>query len=79
MRRSLGYNCGVADTRFVATGLLGIAAAALCCLTPLLVTLLAVLGLSALIAKLDYVLLPVPVAAVCVGLIVYGLIRRRRA
>ena len=67
----------MADRRLVVTGLAGAATAALCCLTPVLVTLLGTLGLSALVPKLDYVLLPV--AAVCVALLVYGLVRRRRA
>jgi mercuric ion transport protein len=68
----------MADKRLVATGLLGggVAIAALCCFTPLLVTLLAALGLAGLVTKLDYLLLPI--AAVCLGLLVYGLARRGR-
>jgi mercuric ion transport protein len=67
----------VADKRLVATGLAGIAAAALCCFTPVLATLLTALGLSAVVPNLDYVLLPV--AAVSLALLVYGAMRRRRA
>jgi mercuric ion transport protein len=67
----------MADNRLVATGLIGIAAAALCCFTPILVALLAAVGLSAAILMLDYVLLPA--AGVCLVLLVWGLVRRRRA
>jgi len=67
----------MADKRLMTAGLLGIAVAALCCFTPVLVALLAALGLSALVPKLDYVLLPI--AAACLALLIFGLLRRRRA
>ncbi len=58
------------------TGLVGSAVTAICCFTPVLVFLLGLLGLSAVVGYLDYVLLPV------LGgfglLIVYGLIRAKR-
>ena len=44
--------------RRLKVGLIGTAAAALCCFTPVLVVLLGALGLSALVGWLDYVLLP---------------------
>jgi mercuric ion transport protein len=61
----------------VKTGIIGAVIAAVCCATPLLVILLAAIGLSALTGYLDYVL--VPALAVCIGLIGYGLYRQRRS
>ena len=46
------------DATLVTTGIIGTVIAALCCFTPVLVTLLGVVGLSALTGYLDYVLLP---------------------
>ena len=50
---------------------------ALCCFTPLLVALLGVVGLSAVVGKLDYVLLPA--MAIFLAVIIYGLAKRRNA
>jgi len=61
--------------RLVITGLIGAGIAALCCFTPILVGLLAVLGLGALTGYLDYVLLPALAFFLC--LLVYGLIKQR--
>ena len=47
-----------ADNRFIATGIIGTVVAALCCFTPIFVVLLGVVGLSAVLSWLDYVLLP---------------------
>lgn len=44
--------------RLIKIGAIGSAIAALCCFTPVLVWLFAVVGLSALVGYLDYVLLP---------------------
>jgi mercuric ion transport protein len=55
------------------TGLLGSAATAICCLTPLLVFLLGLAGLSFLTPYLDYLLVPLFIVFVAVGL--YGWIR----
>jgi hypothetical protein len=55
----------------------GAAAAALCCLTPILVLLLSAVGLSAITGLLDYVLLPA--MAIFIGIVVYALVRRRPA
>lgn len=63
------------DRNLLRIGILGAAIAALCCFTPLLVGLLAVVGLSAAVGYLDYVLLPA--LAVFVGLTVYALMRQR--
>lgn len=59
----------------VITGLIGAGIAALCCFTPMLVGLLAVLGLGALTGYLDFVLLPALVFFLC--LLAYGLLRQR--
>ena len=62
---------GKRSRRFVITGMLGTVIVALCCFTPLLVGLLAVLGLRALTGYLDFVLLPALVFFIC--LLAYGL------
>ena len=65
------------DQTLIKTGIIGAVIAAVCCATPVLVILLGAVGLSALTGYLDYVLLPA--LAVCIGLIGYGLLRRRRS
>ena len=49
--------------------------AALCCLTPLLAILFGAVGLTAWLAKADYVLMPALI--LCVALIAFGLYRGR--
>lgn len=56
------------------TGIAGSMVAALCCATPILVILLGVLGLSAWVGWLDYVLIPALV--VFVGITIYALRHR---
>src|SRR5574337_517731 len=46
------------------------------CLTPLAVTLLGVIGLAQWTGYLDYVLFPL--LAVCIGLLLFGLARKRQ-
>lgn len=46
------------DRALLGFGLIGTAIIALCCFTPILVVLAAVVGLSAVTGYLDYVLLP---------------------
>ncbi|OGA01559.1 MAG: hypothetical protein A3I00_00870 [Betaproteobacteria bacterium RIFCSPLOWO2_02_FULL_64_12] len=58
------------------TGIIGTAAAALCCFTPVLVILLGTVGLSALTGYLDIVLLPALIFFV--GLTAYAVYRRHR-
>lgn len=58
-------------------GIIGTVIAALCCFTPLLVVLLGVVGLSAWLGWLDYVLFPA--LAVFIGITVYALIRRTKS
>jgi mercuric ion transport protein len=49
--------------------------AAICCATPLLAVPFGAVGLTAWLAKADYVLIPALI--ICVGLIGLGLYRRR--
>lgn len=56
-------------------GLIGTAIAALCCFTPILVVLAGLIGLSAVVGYLDYVLLPA--LAFFIGLTIYAVLRRQ--
>jgi len=58
-------------------GLIGTAVVALCCFTPILVLLFGVVGLSAIVGWLDYVLFPALV--VFVGVTIYAIWKRRSA
>ncbi len=58
------------------TGLIGTVVTAVCCFTPILALLLGVLGLSAAVGWLDYLLLPV--LAGFVGITVYALAKAKR-
>jgi mercuric ion transport protein len=60
------------NTKLIGVGVTGALLSMLCCLTPVLVILLGALGLTAFVAKLDYVLVPVFVASI-------ALVRRRRS
>jgi mercuric ion transport protein len=64
------------DRKLLRIGIGGTAIAALCCFTPVLVVLLGVVGLSAALGWLDYVLLPA--LAFFVGLTIYAVYRRRK-
>jgi len=64
------------DATLIRTGAVGAVIAAVCCATPVLVIALGAVGLAAVAAYLDYVLLPA--LAVCLGLIGYGLHLRRQ-
>jgi len=58
------------------TGIAGTVVAALCCATPILVVTLGVLGLSAWVGWLDYVL--IPALAVFIGITILALHRRAK-
>jgi len=62
------------DKGILTTGIAGTVIAALCCFTPVLVILFGVVGLSAIVGYLDYVLLPA--LAFFVLLTIYALWRR---
>jgi len=64
------------DATLIKSGAVGTVIAAVCCATPVLVIALGAVGLAAVAAYLDYVLLPA--FAVCLGLIGYGLYLRRQ-
>ncbi|WP_299635795.1 mercury resistance system transport protein MerF [uncultured Ruegeria sp.] len=62
--------------KLLKTAVIGTVIAALCCFSPLLVGLLGVVGLSAVVGYLDYVLMPA--LAVFILITIYALIRRAR-
>ena len=64
------------EKRMLRLGVVGALVAAICCFTPLLVALLATVGLSALVGWLDFVLLPA--LAIFAALAVYGGVRVSR-
>ena len=59
----------------ITTGAIGAILAAICCMTPVLVVMFGAVGLTAWLAKADYVLIPALV--LCLALVVLGLYRRR--
>lgn len=64
------------DRKLLTTGIIGTGIAAVCCFTPVLVVLLGVVGLSAAVGWLDYVLMPALV--LFIGLTVYAVYRRQK-
>jgi mercuric ion transport protein len=64
-------------TKLIATGAIGAVVAAVCCATPILAVVLAAVGLSAVTGYLDYVLLAA--IAICIGVMIYGLTKRKPA
>jgi mercuric ion transport protein len=65
----------VDDRSLIAIGSIGTLLAAMCCATPLLGVLLGAIGLTAWLAKADYVLMPV--LLLCPALLGLGLYRGR--
>lgn len=66
-----------ADRALITTGSIRAIIAAICCATPLLAVLFATLGLTAWLAKADYVV--IPALAICLALLGVGLYRRHTA
>jgi mercuric ion transport protein len=64
------------DKSLLKVGVIGTIIAALCCSTPVLVVLFGIMGLSAVVGYLDYILLPA--LAVFVLITIYAVIRRAR-
>ena len=64
------------NNALLATGLIGTIVVALCCFTPILVVLLGIVGLSALVGWLDFVLFPA--LAFFIGPTIYALWRRQK-
>lgn len=65
------------NTKLIGTGVAGALVSMLCCFTPLLAVLLGALGLTAFVAKLDYVLVPIFLASI--GLVIFAFARRKRS
>jgi mercuric ion transport protein len=65
------------NSKLIGTGVAGAVLSMLCCVTPALALLVTAVGLTAFIAKLDYVLVPTFVASV--ALVIFALVRRRRS
>jgi mercuric ion transport protein len=65
------------DRKLIWTGGIGTVVAAVCCFTPVLVVLLGVVGLSAWLGWIDYVLFPA--LAAFLAILIYGIWRRQRA
>jgi mercuric ion transport protein len=63
------------DRTLITTGIVGAVVAAVCCATPLLAIVFGALGLTAWLAKADYVLIPALILSL--GLIGFNLYRRR--
>ncbi len=63
------------DRKLIGLGIIGTVIAALCCFTSILVVGAAVVGLSAIVGWLDYVLFPA--LFFFIGLTVYAVYRRR--
>ena len=61
------------DRKLLSIGVIGTVVAAACCFTPVLVVLVGVVGLSAIVGWLDYVLFPA--LAIFIGITVYALVR----
>jgi len=64
------------NDRLLKMSIIGTVVIALCCFTPILVVLFGIVGLSALVGYLDYVLFPA--LAVFVLITIYAVIRRAR-
>lgn len=66
----------MSEKKLIWSGGVGAIVTAICCFTPALVVLLGVLGLSAWLGWIDYVLFPA--LAIFLGMTGYGLFLRRR-
>jgi len=66
-----------ADRALITTGTVGTILATICCATPLLAVLFGALGLTAWLAKADYIV--IPALLICLALLGVGLYRRRAA
>ncbi len=65
------------DKDLLKIGIIGTVIAAICCFTPILVILLATVGLSAVLGWLDFVL--IPALLIFMGITAYALWKRRSA
>jgi mercuric ion transport protein len=65
------------NTKLIGAGVAGAVLSMLCCVTPVLALLLSAAGLTAFVAKIDYVLVPAFVASI--ALVIFALVRTRRS
>jgi mercuric ion transport protein len=65
----------MSDRALITTGVAGAMVAAVCCATPILAVVFGAVGLTAWLAKADYVLIPALI--LCLGLAGFGLYRKR--
>ena len=65
------------DRSLIATGGVAAVLAAICCATPILAVLLGAIGLTAWVAKADYIVMPVLVVGI--ALVGFGRYRRQSA
>jgi mercuric ion transport protein len=65
----------LSDRTLIKTGGIGTVVAAICCATPILAIVFGALGLTAWLAKADYVV--IPALLICLALLGIGLYRRR--
>ncbi|MBI3433601.1 MAG: mercury resistance system transport protein MerF [Proteobacteria bacterium] len=65
------------DRTLIATGAVGTTIAAICCATPIVAVILGAAGLTAWIAKADFVLIPALI--ISLGVLGLGIYRRRAA
>ena len=65
------------NRRLLRIGIIGSVITAVCCFTTVLVSLLVVVGLSAALGWLDYVLFPA--LFIFIGITIYAVHRRRKA
>src|SRR5262249_48379835 len=70
-----GVEPAMRDRTLITTGAIGAVLAAICCMTPLLVVVFGAVGLTAWLAKADYVLIPALI--LCLALVAFGLYRGR--
>jgi len=66
----------MSNNRLLKFGAIGTATVVVCCFTPMLVVLLAAMGLSAVAGVLDYALLPL--LGVFMVITVYALVKRQQ-
>ena len=66
----------MSEPKLLATGIVGMVVAALCCLSPTLVVLLGAVGLSAAVGYLDYALFPAMI--LFIALTIYAVLKHRK-
>ena len=65
------------NDKLLRVGVIGTIVAAVCCFTPILVVVVGIVGVSAVVGWLDYVL--IPALLVFLGVTLYALWKRRSA